>query len=180
MSQWPPKWAHTGGAFHDPIPFTDDFSVVHASEGRIARIGNESLSIPGEWVPLHKADLTWESALSWLSIDDMQYALDLDGEWYNEVVRCDIIAEDDSENSSSAAKKKTHVQSKTLVGLVFTTCPYNCWYCSWFSTAPTLCFLEGCTLSKLFGGNDLLGWLGWFLWGPTLSRLCSTGQCDNC
>lgn len=77
-------------------------------------------------MPLHKADLTWESALSWLSIDDMQYALDLDGEWYNEVVRCDIIAEDDSENSSSAAKKKTHVQSKTLVGLVFTTCPYNC------------------------------------------------------
>jgi len=118
MSNRPPKRAHFGGAFHDPIPFTDDFSVVHASEGRVKRVGNESLSIPGERVPLHQADLTWDSAPSWLPIDDPQYALDPDGEWYDEAVGCDVMAEDSSaqptENSNSATKK-TRVRSKTSV-----------------------------------------------------------------
>jgi len=115
MSHRPPKRARFGGAFHDPIPFSDDFSIVHASEGRVKRIGTESLSIPGEWIPLHTADLAWDFAPSWLPINDPQYALDPDGEWYDEAVGCDIMAEDDS-----AMKKKARVRSKTSVGSAHT------------------------------------------------------------
>jgi len=107
----PSKWARVGGSFRDPIPFADDFSIVHACEGRLIRVGNERIAVPMEHEPQHEADRAWNSAPNWLPVDDPQYALDPDGEWYDKVVDCDIMAQDDdlgfAEDSPPAAKKKS-------------------------------------------------------------------------
>jgi len=117
----PSKRARVGGSFHDPIPFADDFSIVHAREGRLVRVGNERLAVPVEHEPQHETDRAWNSAPTWLPADDPQYALDPDGEWYDEVVDRDIMAQDDNlgfaEDSRPTAKKKKHVRSKASVSI---------------------------------------------------------------
>jgi hypothetical protein len=54
-----------GGAHRDPVPFADDFTTVHAREGRLARVGRDSLSVPTARLAQREADETWNSALSW-------------------------------------------------------------------------------------------------------------------
>ena len=80
-----------GGAHRDPVPFADDFTTVHAREGRLARVGRDSLSVPTARLAQREADETWNSAPSWLPADDPQYAVDPDGEWYDEVLDGNIM-----------------------------------------------------------------------------------------
>lgn len=82
----PSKRQRVGGAYHDSVPFTDNFSLIHAREGKLLRVGNELLTAPAKHSPQHN-DYTWNSASSWLPADDPQFALDdPNGEWYDEVV----------------------------------------------------------------------------------------------
>ena len=115
----PSKRARVGGSFRDAIPFADDFSIVHAREGKLVRVGNERLAVPMEHEPHHETDRAWNSAPTWLPADDPQYALDPDGEWYDEVVGCDIMAQDDdtgfAEDSIPSSKKKKRFRSKKSV-----------------------------------------------------------------
>jgi len=87
----PSKRQRVGGAYHDPVPFVDDFSIVHAREGKLRRIGNELLTAPAERSPQHEVDRTWNSASSWLPDDDPHFALDPDGDWYDEVVNGEVM-----------------------------------------------------------------------------------------
>jgi hypothetical protein len=104
-----------GGADHDPVPFADDFSAVHAREARVVRIGRESLSVPTERLIQREADETWHSALSWLPIDDPQYALDPDGEWYDEVLEGGVMDSFDDHSKAPAAKGKRRIRSGVSV-----------------------------------------------------------------
>ena len=104
-----------GRAHHDPVPFTDDFSTVHAREARVVRIGRELLSVPTERLIQHEVDKTWHSAPSWLPIDDPQYALDPDGEWYDEVLEGGVMDSFDDHSMATAAKGKKPIRSGVLV-----------------------------------------------------------------
>jgi hypothetical protein len=107
-----------GRAHHDPVPFANDFSAVHAREARVVRVGRESLSVPTERLIQREADETWQSAPSWLPIDDPQYALDPDGEWYDEVLEGGVMdsVDDHSDSTATAAKgKKKPIRSGVSV-----------------------------------------------------------------
>ena len=104
-----------GGAHHDPVPFADDFSTVHAREARVVRVGRESLSVPTERLIQCEADETWHSASSWLPIDDPQYALDPDGEWYDEVLEGEVMDNIDDHSTATAAKGKKPIRSGVSV-----------------------------------------------------------------
>ena len=82
----PSKRQHVGGAYHDPIPFSDDLTIVHTREGRLIQVRNALLSIPAEQVPQHKTDSSWDLASDWLPINDPQYALDTDGKWHDDAI----------------------------------------------------------------------------------------------
>ena len=117
----PSKCQHVGGAYHDPIPFADDLTVVHAREGRLIQVGNELLSIPAEQVPQHETDSSWDLASDWLPIDDPQYALDTDGEWYDDALERDIKENSESHPEDTcpgtAANKKTWTRKRVSVSL---------------------------------------------------------------
>jgi hypothetical protein len=112
--------AGVGGAHRDPVPFADDFTTVHAREARVVRVGNESLSVPTERLTLREADEAWNSAPSWLPIDDPQYALDPDGNWYDEVVEGNVMENfgvHPTDSQPTAAKGKKRVRSGVSVRL---------------------------------------------------------------
>ena len=115
----PPKRQRVGGAYHDPVPFLDDFSLVHAREGKLIRIGNELLTAPAERSPQHEADNhTWNSASSWLPVDDPQFALDPDGEWYDEAVYGGVMEDNSpSDGLPTATQPKRRPRSKVSVRL---------------------------------------------------------------
>ena len=116
----PLKRARVGEAHHDSIPFRDDFTIVHAREGQLLRIGNNFLTAPAERAPQHEADSAFDSASDWLPIDDPQFALDPDGAWYDEAVTGDVMDQDsgdERENAPSAAKKKKYIRSRVSVCL---------------------------------------------------------------
>lgn len=118
----PSKRARVGEAHRDSIPFGDDFSVVHAREGQLFRVGNNFLTAPAERVPHHEADSAFNSASAWLPIDDPKYALDPDSGWYDEAVVGGVMDQNDvgdQENAPSAAKKKKRVRSRVSVCLVY-------------------------------------------------------------
>lgn len=114
----PAKRQRVGGAYHDPVPFVDDFSLFHAREGRLVRAGNEVITASDERAPQHEADRTWNAASSWLPVDDSQFALDPDSEWYDEVMDGEVTEDHvpvDGPLSSSRPKKR--VRSKLSVSL---------------------------------------------------------------
>ena len=113
----PPKRQRVGGAYHDPVPFVDDLSLIHAREGKLIRIGNELLTAPAERSPQHD-DHTWNSASSWLPADDPQFALDPNGEWYDEVVDSGVMEDSFPLNGlAGTTQPKKRVRSKVSVSL---------------------------------------------------------------
>ena len=74
--------------------------------------------MPTEHSPHHETDQAWSSASNWLPIDDPEYALDPDREWYNETLEAGVMdTAVPVENPSSNPQKKKRIQSNLLVGL---------------------------------------------------------------
>jgi hypothetical protein len=97
-----------GGAYHDPIPLDDDFSLVHAREGKLRRVGNHTLTaLPKRAV--QQADIRWEAATSWHVQDNPEFALDDNGAWYDEVVEGDIMQENVPPMPPKAKKSRSRV-----------------------------------------------------------------------
>jgi hypothetical protein len=113
----PAKRPCIGGAYHDSVPFVDDYSTFHAREGKLVRVGKELLTAPAERSPQHETDRTWNSASSWLPVDDPQFALDPDGEWYDKVMDGRVMEDRVPLDAPSVSSKpKKHVRSKLSVG----------------------------------------------------------------
>lgn len=91
-------------AFHDQVPILQNFDVVHSTDGRLLRRGQTVLGertaepIPG----------AWEQFVTWEPPDDPEYALDPDGEWYDEVVEADVM-QDGPEASAKVKPKRSRV-----------------------------------------------------------------------
>jgi hypothetical protein len=112
----PSKRARVGGAYHDSIPFVNDFSLVHAREGRLLRVSNDVRTAPAERSPQHEAADAWNDALTWLPMDDPDYALDPDGDWYDEALGGDVMSQNEATPVTIAQKKK-RVRSTVSVRL---------------------------------------------------------------
>ena len=78
-------------------------------------MGKESLSVPTERLVVCEADEAWNSAVSWLPVDDPQYALDLDGEWYDETLEGGVMEGFDDHSATTAAKGKKRIRSGVSV-----------------------------------------------------------------
>jgi hypothetical protein len=144
-----------GGAHRDPVPFADDYTTVHAREGRLARVGRDSLSVPTARLAQREADETWNSAPSWLPADDPQYALDPDGEWYDEELDGNIMEDLNvhPEDTPATAKGKKWVRS----GVSVRSCLLFFGVESDFFTVPASCILEERSPPSVLGGDDPLG-----------------------
>jgi hypothetical protein len=118
----PSKRARVGGSYRDSIPFQDDFSIVHAREGRLRRVSNNVRTAPTERLPQHDIDHAWNSASNWLPIDDPEYALEPDGEWYDDALEADVMDPPIRVDAlSSTAQKKKRIRSNLSVCL----CPFS-------------------------------------------------------
>jgi hypothetical protein len=158
MAQKPSKRQRVGGAYHDSVPFTDDFSLIHAREGKLLRVGNDLLTAPAERSP-QQDDYMWNSASSWLPADDPQFALDPDGEWYDEVVDGGIMEDFFPSNGlASTTQPKKHVKSKVAVGL------HSFWPNIDFNVflAKASCCMERITSTRIPRGDYSLGRKGRF------------------
>ncbi|KAF9543143.1 hypothetical protein CPC08DRAFT_649982 [Agrocybe pediades] len=82
----------SGRAYHDPIPIADEFSIVHAREGRLRRVGNNTVTAATSRVSTHVSG-SLDAVESWSPPDDPNYALENDGEWYDEAVEAPILEE---------------------------------------------------------------------------------------
>lgn len=74
----------TGGSYHDRIPLDDDFEVVKA---RTVSSGPNNIPIEttGSIFPS-----TWTFGNNWAPDDDLEYSLDPDDGWYDEVLEADV------------------------------------------------------------------------------------------
>lgn len=77
----------TGGFYHDRIPLEDDFEVFN-----VCTVSSGPNHIP---IETSKSFLpsTWTYGSSWAPDDDLEYALDPDDEWYDEVLEADVMDE---------------------------------------------------------------------------------------
>ena len=100
-----------GTSYHDPVPVLDDnFNTIHSREGRLKRVsrGIGTATLPRD--PHHGT--SWNSVYSWDPPDDFKFALDPDGDLYDDLVEGDIMEEHLS--SDNPSKKK---RSRVSVGL---------------------------------------------------------------
>jgi hypothetical protein len=101
-----------GGSSHEsiPVPSLEDFHTIHAREGRMRRVGRETLwTIPMERSPQHQhtSDPTWTAATSWGGpTDDPELALDPTGDWYNEMVDGEVMNPTEDIHVAALPKKK--------------------------------------------------------------------------
>ncbi|KAJ3500320.1 hypothetical protein NLJ89_g9853 [Agrocybe chaxingu] len=103
--------ATEGGSYHTYIPFSlDDYSDVHAREGRLIRVGPKTTTaLPARTV--QKSDAQWRSVTTWAPLDDPEFALDPDGDWYDEAVEASVM-EDKVTPTIDLSKPRKKVRSK--------------------------------------------------------------------
>jgi len=102
------RQAAEGGARHDFVPFaSDDLRNVCAHEGRLTRLG-ANLAVPAERLT-QKSEEQWQTATSWITLDDPEFALDPDDAWCDEAVEGDVMVE--AVHTTSTSKKKSKSKS---------------------------------------------------------------------
>ncbi len=94
-----------GGSYHDRIPLENDFEVIKA---RTASSGPNRMPIETATTILPS---TWTFGSSWAPEDDPEYALDPDGEWYDEVLEADVgdVLEEAEVEEPKKKKKRSEV-----------------------------------------------------------------------
>lgn len=125
-------------SYHDAIPMPDDFELVQAREGRLRRVGNNLWMAPLARTTHHETP-SWANATSWAPTDDNEFALDPGGgDWYNEVVEADVMAD----FVPDVPQKKRYLRSKVSVSYA---------YGSMISFSITCCYIE--TPTRRMEGN---------------------------
>ncbi|PPQ93609.1 hypothetical protein CVT25_001013 [Psilocybe cyanescens] len=91
-------------AYHNLLPVFADYDTIYSSEGATRTIG-------GTKHAAHvKAAGVWEQVTSWAPPDDNNYALDPDGQWFDEAVEAEVMQE--PEPPPVVKKKKRSKVSK--------------------------------------------------------------------
>jgi hypothetical protein len=103
-----------GTSYHDPVPLiNDDFDTIHSREGRLKRVGGgiRTAALPRDPLP----GASWNSVHSWDPPDDPEFALDPNGDLYDDLVEADIMNPEEPSSSNPSKKKR----SKVSVSLTF-------------------------------------------------------------
>jgi len=98
------------GAYHDAVPFRDDYDVIHSCETFQRQVGSTTHTAHAERSV--QPNTSWDSTTSWRPFDDPNYALDADGGWYNDTWEADIMKDISAQWVPLPQKKK---QSRVLV-----------------------------------------------------------------
>lgn len=99
-----------GTAYHDPVISTGDFTIIQSREGRLRKIGNDTLTAALPRTTEHAAG-AWEEVEEWVTPDDPEFALDPNGAWYEEALEADVM----TETSLPVPKKKKYKRSRVSV-----------------------------------------------------------------
>jgi hypothetical protein len=167
-----------GGAYHETIPFLDDFHAVHAREGRLFRVNlNMARTAPPERSLQHASDKAWVTATSWEGPpDDPEVALDPTSDWYNEMVEGEVMELTDISPVVALPKKKRSKVSvsNSISPLALTSLTHR------MLLETATCCLEGASSTIVLGRNHpfvrerrLSGCKG-------LPRLSSTSHHPSC
>lgn len=93
-----------GTSYHDAVPLlNDDFDTVHSREGRLKRVGGgiHTAALPRD--PHHGT--SWNSVYSWDPPDDLEFALDPDGDLYDDLVEGNVMEEHPAPDNPSKKKR---------------------------------------------------------------------------
>ena len=116
---WPTKCQRPdpGTSYHDPVPLLNDdfdFDTIHSCEGRLKRVsglgGLGTAALPQD--PHHGT--SWSSVYSWDPPDDSEFALDPNGDLYDDLIEGDVMEELISPDNPSKKKR-----SKVSVSFVY-------------------------------------------------------------
>ena len=68
------------GSHHDRVELTNDFEVINAREVRVVEHGRLPRETPRS---PQKGRTTWMTGVFWAPVDNPEFALDPDGDWYD-------------------------------------------------------------------------------------------------
>lgn len=102
-----------GTSYHDAVPLDDDYNQIQAREGRLRRVGSGFRTAPEQRSSL-VANLTWDTMSSWTPPDDTEYALDLNGDLFDELLEANVM-----ESTSPLPQPKKKKRSKVSVSFCF-------------------------------------------------------------
>lgn len=101
------------GAYHDAVPFGDEYNVIHSREIFQRQVGSTTYTAHAERSA--QPDTSWDSTMSWAPLDDPNYALDADGTWYNDTLQADIMDDILPQQAPLPKKKKSRVSVSSRV-----------------------------------------------------------------
>jgi hypothetical protein len=103
--------------YHDSVPSaTIDYNNVHLREERTRKVGISTVTAPQASRVVHMSDEDWKSTKSWVVLDDPNFALDPDGDWYDEAVEGPVMQQDHP-SAKIGGQVKKRIRSKVSVGL---------------------------------------------------------------
>lgn len=165
----PTKRARVGAyhqaSYHDTIPMFDDFSIIHSSEGGLRNVGGSSR--PTRVERSSNVDVSdWQNSTSWSPPDDENYALDPDGQQFNNVVQAEIMAVEPPPMKKQ--KKKRSVVAVSALNYIdmHKNLPWA------RRTATASRCVERAPPPGVFGGNYSVGGSGGFPGCKCVSGLC--------
>ena len=103
------------GAYHDTVPFRDDYDIIHSRETFQRQVGSTTHTAHAERSAQPNA--SWDSTTSWAPFDDPNYALDVDEGWYNDTLEADVMDDISTQRAPLPPKKKK--QSRVSVRFCF-------------------------------------------------------------
>jgi len=107
----PTKRPRTDHTYYDSVPLPQDFDFVYSSEADVRRPGHVNRT---ERSSQPTAVNSWNSAATWVTPDDPEFALDPDSQWYDEAVEADL-GEQRERPAATSTKKKRKVNSYVSV-----------------------------------------------------------------
>lgn len=111
MDRRPSKRLRTA-TYHDRVDLTDDFEVVHARETVLRQHTRLPVDTPRS---PQKGRTTWTHGNSWVPEDSFEFALDPDGDWYDEQVEQPILETTSIPAEPPSKIKKRKKKSKVSV-----------------------------------------------------------------
>ncbi len=125
----------TGRIYHDLIPLEDDFEVVEART--ISCSGPNGLAVETEQASYAAS---WNFGSSWAPEDNLDFALDPDGEWYDEALEADIA--DTMVDTLTSKGKKRIKRNQISVRLHDFPLTYLLTTVQYFLSGQATCLLE--------------------------------------
>jgi len=99
-------------SYHDSIPISD-YDTVYEREGGLQRVGTSILPTAST----RTVTDTWNTTTSWTPPDDLNYALDPDGNLYDMALEADMMEESVVQGKKKKGKKSM-VSVRILLAII--------------------------------------------------------------